>query len=241
MENKMDEWKKEFKQDVPEPEDITLPDSSDGFVPALHTPVDKSKAQAYIKKQIENAELHDLAVGLPVGGRSEPLPEDTLAGAIVSSRYGEEIHEKVKYFRVKIDSLYLTARAITEHKKGFMLYGGRSREVKLSVTAFQNSRQWCGKILQERGSATPYSKDNTDRADQGEVIKNVMTCVDEVCALQSLREEAEDVITEVIVFCELTPSVSLLENLSRDKVLAGLIDGKMWLGERLGFLRQHHK
>ncbi len=155
-------------------------------------------------------------------------PEETLAGMVVEGKYGEEVQYKIREFRVQIDSLYLTADAMTRAQPA---HGLQSRELSLAVTAFQQARQFCGKILQERGSVKPYTAEQSDRVDKGAPIAEIVDAENGALSLTSLRDKAEEVIINFSIYMQKTEPVSLIEVVSNNAVLTNLISAKMWLGE----------
>lgn len=172
----------------------------------------------FIKRQIDQA--------------NEESPEDTLAGAIVDTRYGEEIHDKIKGFRVRIDSLHLTSKELGEVPLGAF----KSRELSLAITDFQRARQFTGKMLQERGAEKPYTKEKTERPQQGSVIVSVLERDNYSEAIAELRQHTEEVIIDFAIYAENTQPTTLIETVACQEVLAGLLGGKMWLGELYAIL-----
>lgn len=153
---------------------------------------------------------------------------------VVRMRYGLEAQEKIKEFRRRCDSLYLTAKCIPG-----------SRYTSLAVTAFESSRQFCGVILKERGSSAPgYYKPGDEAVsviDRGQVIESVIDIVGHVSQLKALREAAEEVIVDFGIYIENTNHGSVKEFVAQNTVMQQLIAGKMWLGERIGEIAEEQR
>lgn len=212
VKNKMQEWKEEIHGGKDEKEK-----------PA---PIAKETAHEFIKGRTEQ-----------VKEEMSQSPGEGLTGAIVDANYGSEIHERIKEIRERIDSLYLTAKFLS-NKPYF-----QSREMSLAVTAFQSSRQFTGKILQERGAVYPYKDENTERPNQGKVIESLSvtgnpTLDTTLQMLKQFREEAQNVITDFGIFGQHTSVVSWIEFICHGDVMSGLLSGKMWLGELYAILNE---
>lgn len=164
-------------------------------------------------------------------------PSD-LDQAIINERFGEEIQKRIKNFRVRIDSFFLTSKRLQP-----------SREVSLAITSFQQARQFCGIILGEKGSAYPYKSMNTpgpvvgERNDKGEVLMDILTVsnlpvgsTEEIERLRAFRSKVEDVITDFSIYVENNTYGSVKEFIAQNEVLKNLISGKMWLGEQMAVL-----
>lgn len=161
------------------------------------------------------------------GGDASPAnsPEN-----IAMEQKRNEAADRVTDFRLRIDSLYLTAKQFPP-----------SRHISLAVTAFQQARQFCGVIKKELGVPNPYpesmnpeSKKVEPRAEQGAVIPEVVKHPDEVSQIKQMRSMSEDLITEMAVYMDLYPYKSVIQFVAQNKVLENLLSGKMWLDERLG-------
>lgn len=160
---------------------------------------------------------------------------------IVRAKYGEEAQKKVRDFRTKIDSFYLTAKKLSP-----------SRETSLAITAFQSSRQFCGIMLGELGAAYPYPTMNApgqpvtgQRGDMGEVLEDIISMKATVPEkdievqlnqLRAFRDKVEDVITDFVIYLESVSVNSPKHFVAQSEALAGLLSGKMWLGERMADL-----
>lgn len=169
--------------------------------------------------------------------RSEGGPS-SLDQAIVDARFGEEAQSKIRDFRVRIDSFYLTAKKLQS-----------SREVALAVTAFQNARQFCGIMLGEKGAKYPYNSMNQpgpvvgERKEKGEELTDVLNIqsvpensTEEIERLRTFRGKIEDVITDFVLYMENNPYSSIKEFVAQNKVLENLMSGKMWLGEQMAVI-----
>lgn len=164
---------------------------------------------------------------------------------IAEQRFGEDAQAKIKDFRVKVDSFYLTAKKLQ-----------KSRESALAVTAFQSARQFLGIMLGEKGAAYPY-KTMTEpgkvvgpRNDKGEVLEDILSVtgnlegseikdqatIDEIERCRAFRAKAGDVITDFTVYMENTGYNSITEFVAQNDVLKNLLSGKMWLGEHMAVL-----
>lgn len=208
----------------------------------IHIP--KDKAQEFIDSRINGARpepVQEKQVDLNVDGHElGKSPGDTLDGKITSARYGEEVHARIKNFRTVIDGFYLTAKQLDSFQ--FI----RSRELALAITSFQNARQFCGKLLSERGATYPYPKDGTgQRSEQGQLLTEVMDFTTgfginatdnsriSVEALAKFRDIVEDLITEFGLFGQHSAVVSWTEAVCHQQIMSGVLSGKMWLGELL--------
>lgn len=152
--------------------------------------------------------------------------------AVVNERYGEAAQAKIRDFRTKIDSFYLTAKKLPS-----------SRETALAITAFQSSRQFAGIILGEKGAKYPYpsmaapgEKPVGQRGDKGEEIKEILEVPDEIERLRTFRAKVDDVITDFVIYMETGNTSGPKEFVAQGEVLAGLLSGKMWMGERMADL-----
>ncbi len=171
-----------------------------------------------------------------------PVDEKDSAGvssldmAIVNERYGSESAAKIRELRTRTDSFYLTAEMLRKSTS--------SRALSLAVTCFQSARQMSGVILGERGSKDPYP-DNANVAketiypvsDRGSVLTEILTQSNEILRLKQFRTLVEDAITELIIYMDKVPHVSVKDFACTNKFLTELISAKMWLGERLGEIR----
>ncbi len=145
-----------------------------------------------------------------------------------------EAQDKLKEFRVKVDSFYLTAQECLP----------KGRYASLAVTKYQSARQMLGLVLGEKGAAYPYQSlaDNTNkvsgtRADKGTVLSEVVALRDDVVlTCKKLRELTEEVITDLVVFLESpdnTPT-GAKDALCSGQALVDLCSAKMQVGEILG-------
>jgi hypothetical protein len=144
-----------------------------------------------------------------------------------------EAQDKLKEFRVRVDSLYLTAQECLP----------KGRYASLAVTKYQSARQMLGLVLGEKGAAYPYPSlaDNTNkvsgtRADKGSVLPEVSNIVEVVLLCKKLREVTEEVITDLVVFLESpdnTPT-GAKDALCSGQALVDLCSAKMQVGEILG-------
>lgn len=153
--------------------------------------------------------------------------------AIIKERYSNEANAKIIGFRTRVDSLYLTAKKLPP-----------SRETSLAITAFQTGRQFTGIMLQEKGVSNPYPKSTDknspqieERADKGQELTEVLSLEGEVPQLKHLRSLAGDLITELSVYLETSHPASPVDFIAQNKVVESVISGKMWLGERLGAIK----
>lgn len=209
--------------------------------------IDSEKAKEYIKEKTQGIvgdtakEKVDPEFNLPEDNTLGQDPGDTLQGHIIATKYGEEIIDKVVDFRVRIDSLFLTMKIFSD---GDLILKGR--ECALSVTAFQSARQFTGIILHERGAKYPYNGTGTvERPNQGQIIQTdgylpfAEAEEDRKIAIKNLatlREVAESVIIDFEIFAKNVATTSFKETVAFHEVMAGLISGKMWLGELMAVL-----
>lgn len=147
--------------------------------------------------------------------------------ASIEARYSAEAHQRIRDYRTRIDSLYLTVRKLRS-----------SRATALATTAFQTARQYCGLILMEKGAPNPYpqSTDPTspkieDRADQGAILADILALEGDVSQVKALRGVAADLITELTVYLETNQPGGPIEFICQNKVVESVISGKLWLGE----------
>lgn len=208
--------------------------------------IGKEKAQNYIHEKVKDVKLDegqekDVEMNLSPDNNLGQSPEDTLKGMVIAEKYGEDVRDRIKDFRVRIDSLYLTGKELD--KLQFM----RSRELSAAITAFQNARQHTGKLLSERGEPTVYKGEGAqERPQQGTVIDLGMVVSEHanendkssIAALKKFRDLAEEVIIDYAIFGNNMALTSYIETVSSMSVMKGLLDGKMWLGELLAIVAQ---
>ena len=146
-------------------------------------------------------------------------------------QYNKEVIERLKGFRLKLDSFYLTAKEFVP-----------SRYISLTITSLQSARQFTGLVLGERKAKYPYeegSNPNSEkidaRADSGAVIPELIDKnASEVIKLKRFRLALEELIIDILVYIDLYPYQSIKEFVSQNTLLAQTMQAKMWLGERLG-------
>lgn len=156
---------------------------------------------------------------------------------IIKERYSSSAVSKIMDFRLRLDSLYLTVKTLQP-----------SRAISLAVTALQTARQATGLMLGEKGRENPYptstdpnNKEIGERADKGELIKEVEELPEEIAKIKKLRAIMADLVTDVTVYLtDMTPA-SVVDYIAQTEMAKGLLWGKIWLGERLGEIHESQK
>lgn len=156
---------------------------------------------------------------------------------IIKERFGSEAVKQIMDFRMRAENLYVTARTLKP-----------SRYVSLTITAFQIARQFTGIMLKEKGQESPYkssmnpeSSHIEKQADKGEVLKEVDELPDEVSKVKKMRAIAADLTTDINVYLADATPASPIDYIAQTEVLKNIISGKLWLGERLGEIRDEQE
>jgi hypothetical protein len=161
---------------------------------------------------------------------------NSLDQEIVNARFGTEAQKRVLEFREAIDGFFLTAKRLQMRTS--------SRAWALAVTAFQSARHFTGVWLRELGSPSPYketdnmtSKHIDPVANRGLVLQEITDQTDEVLAVKKFRDTVQNTITDIAVYIETHQPSGVIMYESQSAVITQVISGKMWLGERLGEIR----
>lgn len=153
----------------------------------------------------------------------------------VKAQYDNETRQQVRGFRKLIDSLFLSAKTLTP-----------SRAVSSAITAFETSRMFAGLILADLGAENPYPESSNpasskieDRTDVGVILDS--EGLDGIGYIKKLRALSADLITETSIFVDANPASGMIEFISKTEMVKGLMLGKMWLGARLGEIKDAEK
>ena len=163
-----------------------------------------------------------------------------------------ETIERIKAYRVNIDTLTNSAKALIP-----------SREVSLCYTALQRSKMFLGKVLGELGTPTPYPQSDNAKSPviekQAEhTEQTVFDDVDlngQVMKVKYLRAEIEkigeelyeDLIRgdddlEIVVGKSTEPQTDYYKtSLFKDSTYTSLVEAKMWLGMELDRISNEKK
>lgn len=162
--------------------------------------------------------------------------------AIVNAKFGEEAHEKLRDFRKRVDSIFLTISEINRDAALSSTFA--SREFSLAITSFQTARQFLGKVLQERGATGEYKRGEVgERTDKGSVIPygGILADKGAIEVFSMLRDEAQGIIVEFDIYASTSTPSTWTEDVCHSAVMQNLIGGKMWLGEAMAVVSERLK
>jgi hypothetical protein len=151
--------------------------------------------------------------------------------AIAEERYDNSpLLTRLRGYRTNVDGLYQTAVVFKKEK----LVGEAMRYVHIAATSLQGARQFLGKILQEKGSAYPYTGNKASEVvDQGQPIEGFQQ-MPLYTQVTTFREKINDQITEMVIYIDQVSPVGPIDFVCQNAVLTKLLEARMALGEIFG-------
>jgi hypothetical protein len=188
-----------------------------------------------------------IPMGLPADhNEAVGMPMSPLAEAIQEEKYGDSpVHKRLKDARFRVDSLRKTAKLfranLYDATPGMLTDASEvGRQTSIAITALQQARQFMGKMLQEKGAAYPYSKDQREShlEDEGEVLEAYQNLPlgDLRGKIKLLRDKIGDEITETLIFIEQVAVVGALDFVCQNTVVQKLLEARFAFGEMYPFV-----